>query len=215
MPHSSFKEESFLFVRVESLCRGEVVTCTPELDVVAMANLPDVDVLLGLVLQGNGSAFHRGPTHSLIFAVAMGFLASNAPKLSSKMPKMRFRRCFLVIFSHIMGDLLFTNSRVSLLWPLEVYWAPGFTNWIDIMYSVFTQISQDAEIIMASTMLILLKWFTGKYASWMRTVASETSCRSKRYVLFLTGCLKSHFSQVLKDPQTEIARNPGEVGPTG
>jgi hypothetical protein len=70
--------------------------------VVAMANFPDMDVLLGLVFTGNGSAFHRVPAHSLIFAVFMGFLSSNASKLYSKMPKMGFRSCFLVIFSHIM-----------------------------------------------------------------------------------------------------------------
>ena len=52
--------------------------------IAVMANLPDMDVLLGLVFAGNGNAFHRGPTHSLTFAVFMGFLASNAWRLGSK-----------------------------------------------------------------------------------------------------------------------------------
>ena len=54
MPHSSFKEESFLFVRVESLCRGAVVTCTPELDVVAMAGLMRQHDVSGLVVVEDG-----------------------------------------------------------------------------------------------------------------------------------------------------------------
>ncbi len=29
--------------------------------VVVLANLPDIDVVIGLLLQGNGCVFHRGP----------------------------------------------------------------------------------------------------------------------------------------------------------
>ena len=151
--------------------------------VAVMANVPDIDVLLGLVFKGNGSAFHRGPTHSLIFAVFMGFLASNALKLSFKMPKMRFGNCFLVIFSHLMADLLFTASRVSFFWPFEVHWAQGFTNWVDIMCSVFIKTSQDAEIITASALLILLKRYTKRYAPGGKAITSAMRYRMKRYVL--------------------------------
>ena len=42
-----------------------------------LANLPDVDVLVGLLTHGNGSLFHRGPTHSLAFALASGLAAAN------------------------------------------------------------------------------------------------------------------------------------------
>ena len=150
--------------------------------VAAMANFPDVDVLLGLVFTGNGSAFHRGPTHSLIFAVFMGFFASNAWKLYSKMPRMGFGNCFLVIFSHIMADLLFTSSRVSFFWPLEVHWAEGFTNWADVMCSVFMRISRDAGIMTASVLLILLKWWRGKYAPGVRAFATAMRCCAKRHV---------------------------------
>ncbi len=165
--------------------------------VVAMANLPDMDVLFGLVFTGNGNAFHRGPTHSLIFVVFVGLLASNVSKLYSKMPKMGFRSCFLVIFSHIMADLLFTTSRVSLFWPLEVHWAQGFTGWVDIMFSVFMKISQDAEILIASVLLILLKWRMGTYAPGVRANTAAMRCRAKWHVLhpkYITNLIKTLLS---------------------
>ena len=42
-----------------------------------LANLPDLDIFIGLVFRGNGNAFHRGPTHSLLFVLIMGYFASN------------------------------------------------------------------------------------------------------------------------------------------
>jgi inner membrane protein len=44
--------------------------------ILALSNLPDIDVVFGLVLQWNGCAFHRGPTHSLVFTLAAGLAAS-------------------------------------------------------------------------------------------------------------------------------------------
>ena len=32
-------------------------------------NLSDLDVIVGLIIKWNGNAFHRGPTHSLVFAL--------------------------------------------------------------------------------------------------------------------------------------------------
>jgi hypothetical protein len=37
------------------------------LGILILSNLPDVDVLLGIVFHGNGNVFHRGPTHSCVF----------------------------------------------------------------------------------------------------------------------------------------------------
>lgn len=54
MPHSGFNEESFLFVRLDSLCRGTVVTCAPELDVIAMARLMREHDVSGLVVVNQG-----------------------------------------------------------------------------------------------------------------------------------------------------------------
>jgi membrane-bound metal-dependent hydrolase YbcI (DUF457 family) len=48
--------------------------------IIILSNLPDMDVLFGLILQNNGSAIHRGPTHSILFAFIMGFAA---PKIDN------------------------------------------------------------------------------------------------------------------------------------
>ena len=165
--------------------------------IATIANFPDIDVLLGLVFTGNGSAFHRGPTHSLIFALFMGFLASNAWKLGSKIPRMGFGSCFLVVLSHIMADLLFTSSRVSFFWPFEVHWAGGFTNWADVMCSVFMKISRDAGIMTASVLLILLKWGMGRYAPGVLNFAAATRWSAKWRVLrpkYIRNLIKTRLS---------------------
>jgi membrane-bound metal-dependent hydrolase YbcI (DUF457 family) len=122
--------------------------------IVILANLPDIDVLIGLLLQGNGNAFHRGPTHSLMFALFMGFLASHAWRLWPKVPKVTFNNCFLFILSHNITDLFFTNAPVSLFWPFEVNWTIGHSGWGDVMGSVFLQVFQDAEIALGCGVII-------------------------------------------------------------
>ena len=118
--------------------------------------MPDFDVIVGLLIKWNGNAFHRGPTHSLIFALIMGFLASRAWKFSSQIPRMRFDICFLIILTHILADLFFTSSPVSFFWPLEVSWSSGYSGWNDVLTSVFFREYQDFEVIIGSAILIIL-----------------------------------------------------------
>ena len=54
--------------------------------IIILSNLPDIDVIFGLILQSNGSAFHRGPTHSILFALIMGFIAAKCSRLWPNMP---------------------------------------------------------------------------------------------------------------------------------
>jgi membrane-bound metal-dependent hydrolase YbcI (DUF457 family) len=131
--------------------------------IAVLANLPDVDVLIGLLFRGNGHAFHRGPTHSLLFALFMGFVASRAWTLWSQIPQMSFRSCVLIIVSHVLGDLAFTNSPVSFFWPLEVHWTAGYSGWGDIVNTVFLKAFQDAGIIMGCGVVILLNRFIHRY----------------------------------------------------
>ena len=88
-----------------------------------LANLPDMDVVVGLILQGNGAYYHRGPTHSLLFAILSGYLASRAWRLGRLIPRCSFSLGFMLVFSHILGDMLFTSAPVSLFWPLELNWS--------------------------------------------------------------------------------------------
>lgn len=128
--------------------------------IMILASLPDIDVLFGLVLSGNGNAFHRGPTHSLLFAVGSGLLVSKAWKWWSFIPRISFLTGFFLVLSHVLGDLLFTASSVSLLWPIEVYWSSGHTGWKDVVISVLDGPLQDIGIILICTVLILLRRLT-------------------------------------------------------
>ena len=67
--------------------------------IVLLANLPDIDVLIGLVFRWDGNAFHRGPTHSLLFALFGGFMAYYAGRYWLKIPNINYRQSALLIFS--------------------------------------------------------------------------------------------------------------------
>ena len=127
--------------------------------IMVLASLPDVDVLFGLIFSGNGSAFHRGPTHSLLFALGSGLLVSRAWKWWSFIPRISFLTGFFLVLSHVLGDLLLTSSSVSLLWPIEVYWSPGHMVWEDVLSSFLNGPFQDIGIILTCTALIFLRRF--------------------------------------------------------
>jgi membrane-bound metal-dependent hydrolase YbcI (DUF457 family) len=111
------------------------------------ANLPDIDILFGLLLQGNGNLFHRGPTHSLVFALLVGWLAHQAGRLEPRIPRLSWRACFLLVFSHVAADMLFTSGAVSLFWPLEVHWSSGHSGWLNIIQLLIFQGLQDVGIV--------------------------------------------------------------------
>lgn len=121
-----------------------------------LANLPDVDVILGLLLQGNGNLFHRGPTHSLIFSLLAGYIASHLWRLWERIPRMRFPLCFSLVFSHVLADMLFTTAPVSLFWPFQVYWSPGFSGWGMVAHAVLFQSIRDAGIIVVCALYVLI-----------------------------------------------------------
>ena len=127
-----------------------------------LANLPDVDVVAGLLLHGNGSAFHRGPTHSFLFAVLAGMAAANACRVWSRIPKLAFSTCFLLILSHVLTDLLLTGAPVSFSWPLEANWSQGSTGWLSTLTSVFFEFYKDAGLILTCLAVIIAKRFVGE-----------------------------------------------------
>ncbi|MGD8847212.1 MAG: metal-dependent hydrolase, partial [Desulfobacteraceae bacterium] len=90
---------------------------------------------------------HRGPTHSLLFALLAGYLASNLYRLWHQIPRFSFGLCFILIFSHVGADMLLTATPVSLLWPLDLYFSPGHNSWGQIMHMVLFQSIQDVGIV--------------------------------------------------------------------
>jgi membrane-bound metal-dependent hydrolase YbcI (DUF457 family) len=87
------------------------------------ANLPDIDIIFGLVLSGNHSALHGGVTHSLAFATFCTLVAL----VTWRDPRQRIIFALLVGFlvvSHIIVDTLtgpqlglHEGSGTPLLWP--------------------------------------------------------------------------------------------------
>ncbi len=140
--------------------------------VAILANLPDIDVLIGLLCKGNGWAFHRGPTHSLVFALCAGFLASIAWRAWSQVPKVSFMSCFLVVQSHVLADLFFGSSRTSLFWPFEVSWAGGYIGWGGVIDSVFLDSFDDAEMIVMGVVLAIAIRFIRRYPENLRSITS-------------------------------------------
>ena len=122
-----------------------------------LANLPDVDVLAGLLIAGNGNAFHRGPTHSILFALIIGAITVGASKLYTPIPRIGFTLSFFIILSHVVADLLFTPCSVSLLWPLETNWSGGHSGWVDVISATLLEHEQDVGIILVCGGLITLK----------------------------------------------------------
>jgi hypothetical protein len=127
------------------------------------ANSPDIDVIIGLVLYGNGSALHRGPTHSLLFAVLAALLASNVWRLGRSFPRMDFRICCSLILSHVLADFFLTNAPISFCWPLEVHWSLGHTGWAEVFNSVLFESFQDAGIILSCGAFLLFRSLVRRY----------------------------------------------------
>lgn len=124
--------------------------------VIILTNLPDIDVLVGLVVHGNGNFFHRGPTHSLLFALIMAFLVSNSWRCWSKIPRVSYLLCFSLILSHILADALLTSAPVSFWYPLEVNSSVGHSGWWEVIESVLFGAFRDLGIIVISAVVLLL-----------------------------------------------------------
>jgi membrane-bound metal-dependent hydrolase YbcI (DUF457 family) len=139
--------------------------------IVVLANLPDVDVIIGLLVDSNGSAFHRGPTHSLLFAVMAGYLAAKALAAWFKLPQLGFVSCFLVILSHIAADALLTDSAVSFFWPLEAHWSTGRTGLGDVTAMVLKGNALEGWIMFGAAAFINL-CFVARALRWERLVRS-------------------------------------------
>lgn len=121
--------------------------------IVVLSNLPDLDILAGLIFAGNGHLFHRGPTHSLLFALVMGYLAAKIAQRFAVLPPFGFKMCGAVIFSHVIADLIFTSTPVSLFWPLEVHFSVGTSSLGDVVHSIIFQSLGDVGIVMGCLIL--------------------------------------------------------------
>lgn len=122
--------------------------------ILCLSNLPDLDMLAGLIVAGNGDFYHRGPTHSLLFAVVMGYLASRIARRLSLVPPFGFGLCTALIFSHVIADLVFTSAPVSLFWPMEVYFSGGISTLGDVVHGILFKSLGDMGIVMGCLVVV-------------------------------------------------------------
>lgn len=132
-----------------------------------LANLPDIDTVFGLLIHGNGSIFHRGPTHSLLFALLAGLAASQIWRLWRRIPRFGFQLCALLVFSHVASDMLLTSAPVSLLWPLESNAISGHSGWFQVIDTVIFKSMHDLGIVVAAIAYLMV----------LRTIRSERHMR--------------------------------------
>ena len=127
--------------------------------ILLLSNLPDLDMLVGLLVTGNAAAFHRGPSHSLLFAIMMGYVASKVAKRLSTVPPLGFGLCTALIFSHVLADLIFTTTPVSLFWPFEVHFSSGISSLGDVFHGIFFKSIGDMGIFLGCMLTIaLIRW---------------------------------------------------------
>lgn len=151
--HTAIGVATYESTRKEGVCNSRIGLL---IYITLLANLPDLDILFGLLSQGNGMAFHRGPTHSLLFAVTAGYLASRAGRRWAFVPQLEFGICTLLIFSHVAADMLLTASPVSLLWPFEIYWSQAHHGWSDVIHMALFQGVQDFIIAAGVTVYLVV-----------------------------------------------------------
>jgi membrane-bound metal-dependent hydrolase YbcI (DUF457 family) len=147
--------------------------------VAVLANLPDIDMVIGLILQGNGSAFHRGPTHSIAFALLMGFLAANGWKIMPRLPKIGFPVCFILILSHLLADFFFSGGPVSFFWPLAVGYSDGYRDLGNVVHAAL-QVYKDFGIIMGCGTLVVCRRLVGTDVAFHRSLDKLPVIRSHK-----------------------------------
>jgi membrane-bound metal-dependent hydrolase YbcI (DUF457 family) len=143
-----------------------------------LANFPDIDMVFGLLIHGNGSIYHRGPTHSLLFALLAGLAASQLWRLWHRIPRFGFQVCVLLVFSHVASDMLLTSAPVSLLWPLESNAISGHSGWFQVINTVMFKSVQDMGIVVAAIAYLLLLR-TIRSARLMRQLTNSVKKRAK------------------------------------
>lgn len=87
---------------------------------VFVANAADLDFIVQSVTE---KKFHRGPTHSLFFALLFSLLVAITVKFSTKninIYKQIFWLCLLLYSSHLLLDFFTTGGDgMQILWPFD------------------------------------------------------------------------------------------------
>ena len=131
--------------------------------IIVLSNLPDLDVLLGLILQNDGSAFHRGPTHSILFSFVGGYAVYRISLWFKKTPLLSWKTCVAIVFSHNIADYFLTTAPVSFFWPFEVYWSTDTAQWQEVFHAVFFEAAKDGAIVFGCVMIIIMNMIVRQF----------------------------------------------------
>ncbi|MEZ4414498.1 MAG: metal-dependent hydrolase [Gemmatimonadota bacterium] len=109
---------------------------------IVAANAPDLDFLPGLV-TGTSTAFHRGPTHSLLATLLVPLLLALVTRRRSGAPWAVFLAGAAAYGSHVLLDLLVPDplgdGGLRLFWPFSpqiVRWQLGWLESLDSLRAV-------------------------------------------------------------------------------
>lgn len=161
---------------VYSLCPDssiEIIKSNPlimGLFIFVLANLPDIDFIFGLVYAGDGSVMHRGPTHTIYFALLFGYMAYLLAKYSTVIPDISFFSCTLVILSHSVLDIvtdMIESGRFSWRYFANLFYFPllkegrnlGFWDITDIIWK---KSLGDYKIIILGILIAVIVYFLRK-----------------------------------------------------
>ena len=100
---------------------------------ILLANLPDLDFLIGLGTEANANALHRGFTHSLAAAVFVALAVSCVWRIAASFWRSAIL-CFSAYSSHLLIDLCTGTklgwnaaaSGIPLFWPLSKTYSSPF-----------------------------------------------------------------------------------------
>lgn len=111
-----------------------------------LANLPDLDIVVGLCL-GNGNLFHRGPTHSLLFALLLSVLL---PCCLSAGTYWRYWRrvavCLAILLSHAALDGMIDHEHLAFFWPLQPSQHAGMRGFADTLQEAVAVSQKDMVV---------------------------------------------------------------------
>lgn len=120
------------------------VSCASVATFALLANLPDIDFVIGYLLASDAHAFHQGATHSFAFAVVSGALLALLFRPYPVAPTAAF--FILTILSHAAVDMLTGPTTGLHPSPGIPLWLPFASGMVSAPVTVFLGIQhQDLE----------------------------------------------------------------------
>jgi inner membrane protein len=114
---------------------------------ILLANLPDLDFLVGLGTEANANALHRGFTHSLAAAVFVALAVSCVWRIAASFWRSAIL-CFSAYSSHLLIDLCTgtklgwnaTASGIPLFWPSSKTYSSPFILFFGVRHENLRQL---------------------------------------------------------------------------